>query len=100
MNGSTLSGNELFDLGTHNLKTGQSALLRFLWSTVENVWIQFLGAGLKMALELPQVCWDATRGGWDMAGGATTQASACHLLFGNAAIVWNLAQGAYVLDAE
>jgi hypothetical protein len=54
LNDSTLSGNELFDLGTRNLKTGQFALLRFLWSCVENVWIQFLGAGLQMALELPQ----------------------------------------------
>jgi hypothetical protein len=50
-----VSGNKLFDLGTHNLKTGQSALLRFLWHSVENVWIQFLGAGLQVALELPQV---------------------------------------------
>ena len=53
----------LFDLGTRNLKTGQSALLRFLWSSVENVWIQFLGAGLQMALELPQVRRDATGSG-------------------------------------
>ena len=53
LNDSSLSGNELFDLGTGNLKTGQSALLRFLWRSVENVWIQFLGAGPQMALELP-----------------------------------------------
>ena len=50
-----MSDNELFDLGTRNLKTGQSALLRFLWRSFENVWIQFLGAGLRMALELPQI---------------------------------------------
>jgi hypothetical protein len=64
------------------------------------VWIQFLGAGLQMALELPQVFRDATGSAWYVAGRAAAQASACDLLFGNAALVWNLAQGAYVLDAE
>jgi hypothetical protein len=54
LRGSPVS-NELFDLGTRNLKTGQSAPLPFLWSCVENVWIQFLGPGLQMALELPEV---------------------------------------------
>jgi hypothetical protein len=55
LNDSSLSGNELFGLGTRNLKTGHSALLRFLWSCVENVWIQFPAAGLRMAMKLPQV---------------------------------------------
>jgi hypothetical protein len=63
LNDSSLSGNELFDLGTGNLKTGQSALLRFLWCSVENVWIQFLGAGLQMARELQQVRREATGSG-------------------------------------